>query len=154
MESKEIYIAYNVELGRIFKVGYGLPKNPQNYTWMCRTCKKPVFYNQYERCFKHRGKKPEDFEHTLIHEIGHNLYFNHMTAEDRTAIDFLYSRLKSYEFPSERAEANPAELWAESYALYYERGEDWLPKKVQDWLNMDSNKFIKALMDEEPDKKE
>jgi len=31
MESKEVLIAYNVELGRIFKVHYGLPKNPQNY---------------------------------------------------------------------------------------------------------------------------
>jgi len=27
MESKEVYVAYNIELGRIFKVQYGLPKN-------------------------------------------------------------------------------------------------------------------------------
>ena len=27
METKEVLIAYNVELGRIFKVGYGLQKN-------------------------------------------------------------------------------------------------------------------------------
>ncbi len=62
MESKEVLIAYNVELGRIFKVRYGIPKNPQNYTWLCRTCDKPVFYNQNENCFKHRGQKPEGFE--------------------------------------------------------------------------------------------
>lgn len=66
MESKEVYVAYNVELGRIFKVAYGLPKNPENYTWTCGNCNKPVFYNQYEQCFKHRGLKPDDFEPETI----------------------------------------------------------------------------------------
>ena len=32
MDDKEVLIAYNQELGRIFKIGYGLPKNPKNYT--------------------------------------------------------------------------------------------------------------------------
>ncbi len=90
MESNEIYIAYNVELGRIFKVGYGLPKNPQNYTWTCRNCKKPVFYNPYEKCFKHRGKKPEDFEpETLEHKTMKNYWytvfpkFNHIKSRHK-----------------------------------------------------------------------
>ncbi|MBA7700501.1 hypothetical protein ES703_109215 [subsurface metagenome] len=90
MESKEVLIAYNVELGRIFKVHYGLPKNPQNYTWICRNCDKPVFYNQYENCFKHRGQKPEGFEpETIEHKAMKNYWysvfpkFNHIKSRHR-----------------------------------------------------------------------
>ena len=90
MESSEVYIAFNVELGRIFKVGYGLPKNPQNYTWTCKNCNKPVFYNQYEDCFKHRGLKPDDFEpETIEHKTMKNYWysvfpkFNHIKSRHK-----------------------------------------------------------------------
>lgn len=62
MEEKEVLVAINLELNRVFKVNYKLPNNPQNYTWRCIECKKPLFYNQYENCFKHRGQKPDGFE--------------------------------------------------------------------------------------------
>ena len=75
MESSKIKIAKNVELGRIFKIGYELPKNPQNYTWTCPRCEKPVYYNQYEDCFKHRGMKPEGFEPETIEHKTMKEYF-------------------------------------------------------------------------------
>ncbi len=90
METKEVLIAFNVELGRIFKVGYGLPKNPQNYNWTCKNCNKPVFYNQYEDCFKHRGLKPDGFEpETIEHKAMKNYWysvfpkFNHIKSRHK-----------------------------------------------------------------------
>ena len=77
MEDKEVLIAYNQELGRIFKIGYGLPKNPKNYTWLCKNCKKPVFYNEHLNCFKHRGLKPEGFEpETIEHKTMKDYWYN------------------------------------------------------------------------------
>ena len=55
LEEKEILAAVNVELNRVFKANYTLPKNPQNYNWQCLKCKKPLFYNQYENCFIFRN---------------------------------------------------------------------------------------------------
>ena len=52
LEETEILAANNIELDRVFKVDYKLPKNPQNYTWQCLKCKKPLFYNQHLNCFK------------------------------------------------------------------------------------------------------
>ena len=66
MEETEVLVANNVELNRVFKVEYKLPKNPQDYTWQCLKCKKPLFYNQYLNCFKHRGQKLEGFEPETI----------------------------------------------------------------------------------------
>ena len=90
MEIKEVYIAYNLELGRIFNVRYRLPKNPNNYTWICQHCNKPVFYNQYENCFKHRGQKPEGFEpETVEHKTMKNYWytvfpkFNHIKSRQK-----------------------------------------------------------------------
>ena len=62
MEEKEVLVAVNLELNRVFKVNYKLPNNPQNYTWQCLKCKKPLFFNSNLNCFKHRGQKPEGFE--------------------------------------------------------------------------------------------
>jgi hypothetical protein len=66
MEESEVFSAFNQELGRIFKVGYGLPENPQRYTWICKECDKQVYYNRYLNCFKHRGLKPDGFEPETI----------------------------------------------------------------------------------------
>ncbi len=69
MEEKEVLAAVNLELNRVFKVNYKLPNNPQNYSWRCIECKKPLFYNPNLNCFKHRGQKPEGFEpETLEHK--------------------------------------------------------------------------------------
>jgi len=77
MEDKNIILASNLELGRIFNVLYGLPKNPQNYTWFCLNCKTQVYYNQYLNCFKHRGQKPEGFEpETIEHKTMKSYWYN------------------------------------------------------------------------------
>ncbi len=74
---KDLLFAKNIELGRNFNVRYGLPKNPQNYTWSCNQCKKPVYYNLNENCFKHRGQKPEGFEpETIEHKTMKNYWYN------------------------------------------------------------------------------
>ncbi len=78
MEEKEVLAAVNVELNRVFKVNYKLPTNPQNYSWRCIECKKPLFYNQYENCFKHRGQKPEGFEPETIEHKTMKDYFYHI----------------------------------------------------------------------------
>jgi len=62
LEHSDVIAAVNVELNRVFKVNYNLPDNPQNYSWRCIECKKPLFYNPNLNCFKHRGQKPEGFE--------------------------------------------------------------------------------------------
>ncbi|MFX1349470.1 MAG: competence protein CoiA family protein [Promethearchaeota archaeon] len=62
MEDKEVLIVLNVELNQIFNLRYRRPKNPEKYTWICKDCKKQVYYNKYENCFKHRGLKPDEFE--------------------------------------------------------------------------------------------
>jgi len=78
LEEKEVLAAVNVELNRVFKVNYKLPTNPQNYSWRCIECKKPLFYNQYENCFKHRGQKPEGFEPETIEHKTMKDYFYHI----------------------------------------------------------------------------
>lgn len=77
MFEKEVFIAINVELNQVFNIRYRLPKNPQNYSWLCKSCKKPVFYNQDQRCFKHRGHKPEGFEPEIIeHKTMKDYWYN------------------------------------------------------------------------------
>lgn len=77
MIDKEVFIAINVELNQVFNIHYRLPKNPHNFNWLCKTCRKPVFYNQDLRCFKHRGQKPEGFEpETIEHKTMKNYWYN------------------------------------------------------------------------------
>ncbi|KKN26339.1 hypothetical protein LCGC14_0875710 [marine sediment metagenome] len=78
LEEKEVLVAVNIELNRVFKVNYKLPTNPQNYSWRCIECKKPLFYNQYQNCFKHRGQKPEGFEPETIEHKTMKDYFYHI----------------------------------------------------------------------------
>lgn len=68
---KKIILAFNFELGKIFNVLDGLPKNFQNYTWLCTTCKKALFYNQDLGSFLHKGNRnycfePETIEHKTM----------------------------------------------------------------------------------------
>ncbi len=77
MIDKEVFIAINVELNQVFNIRYRLPKNPHNFSWLCKSCRKPVFYNNDLRCFKHRGQKPEGFEpETIEHKIMKNYWYN------------------------------------------------------------------------------
>ncbi len=77
MEDKEVLIALNVELNQVFNLRYRRPKNPNNYTWICKHCKKQVYYNEYEKCFKHRGLKPDDFEpETTEHKTMKEWWYN------------------------------------------------------------------------------
>jgi len=78
LEEKEVLAAVNLELNRVFKANYKLPKNPQNYSWQCLKCKKPLFYNQNENCFKHRGQKPEGFEPETIEHKTMKDYWYHI----------------------------------------------------------------------------
>ena len=66
MQDKEVLVALNVELNQFFNVRYRRPQNPDKYTWLCKHCKKQVYYNEYENCFKHLGLKPDDFEPETI----------------------------------------------------------------------------------------
>jgi len=64
-------LAFNFELGKIFNVLDGLPKNFQNYTWLCTICKKPLFYNPELKAFLHKGNRnycfePETIEHKTM----------------------------------------------------------------------------------------
>ena len=77
MEDKEVLIALNVELNQIFNLRYRRPKNPHKYTWLCNICKKQVYYNENENCFKHRGIKPDDFEpETVEHKRMKEYWYN------------------------------------------------------------------------------
>jgi len=77
MEDKEVLIALNVELNQIFNLRYRRPKNPHKYTWLCNICKKQVYYNENENCFKHRGLKPDDFEpETVEHKRMKEYWYN------------------------------------------------------------------------------
>jgi hypothetical protein len=77
MIEEEVFIAINVELNQVFNIRYRVPKDPQNFNWLCKKCGKPVFYNQYLRCFKHRGQKPEGFEpETIEHKTMKNYWYD------------------------------------------------------------------------------
>ncbi len=78
MEHKDVIAAVNVELNRVFKVNYKLPNNPQNYSWRCIECKKPLFYNPNLNCFKHRGQKPEGFEPETVEHKTMKDYWYHI----------------------------------------------------------------------------
>jgi len=76
MICKEEHIAKSVESGRIFNIRYRVPKNPQDFNWICKDCGKPVFYNNYFGCFKHHGQKPEGFEpETVEHKTMKNYWY-------------------------------------------------------------------------------
>ena len=78
MEEKEVFAAVNLELNRVFRVNYKLPNNPQNYSWLCIECKKPLFYNPNLNCFKHRGQKPEGFEPETVEHKTMKDYWYHI----------------------------------------------------------------------------
>ena len=78
MEHSDVIAAVNVELNRVFKVNYNLPDNPQNYSWQCIECKKPLFYNPNLNCFKHRGQKPEGFEPETVEHKTMKDYWYHI----------------------------------------------------------------------------
>ena len=78
MEHSDVIAAVNVELNRVFKVNYNLPDNPQNYSWRCIECKKPLFYNPNLNCFKHRGQKPEGFEPETVEHKTMKDYWYHI----------------------------------------------------------------------------
>ena len=78
MEEKEVFAAINLELNRVFRVNYKLPNNPQNYSWQCIECKKPLFYNPNLNCFKHRGQKPEGFEPETVEHKTMKDYWYHI----------------------------------------------------------------------------
>jgi len=78
LEEKEVFAAVNLELNRVFRVNYKLPNNPQNYSWLCIECKKPLFYNPNLNCFKHRGQKPEGFEPETVEHKTMKDYWYHI----------------------------------------------------------------------------
>ncbi|MFX1600697.1 MAG: competence protein CoiA family protein [Promethearchaeota archaeon] len=70
-KDKKIVQAFNFELGKNFNIMDGLPKNSQNYTWLCTICKKSLFYHQELGCFLHKGNRnycfePETIEHKVM----------------------------------------------------------------------------------------
>ncbi|UCD02158.1 MAG: hypothetical protein JSV23_03850 [Promethearchaeota archaeon] len=65
-KDKRIIIAFNFELGKIFNVLDGLPKNFQNYNWLCTICKKSLFYNHELKGFLHKGNRSNCFEPETI----------------------------------------------------------------------------------------
>ena len=70
-KAKKIILAFNYDLGKIFNVLDGLPMNFENYTWLCTTCKKQIYYMEDLRCFQHKGNKncgfePESIEHKTM----------------------------------------------------------------------------------------
>lgn len=88
---------------------------------------------------------------TLMHEVGHNFYYNHMNEDERSSWSFLFSRLKDYEMPSDYAETSAEELFAESYACLYSphRGRDFLSRKITDWI--DNHDDLKWLLERPPE---
>ena len=78
MEEKEVFAAINLELNRVFRVNYKLPNNPQNYSWQCIECNKPLFYNPNLNCFKHRARKPEGFEPETVEHKTMKDYWYHI----------------------------------------------------------------------------
>lgn len=70
-KGKKIIVAFNFELGRIFNIMDGLPKDHQDYTWLCTICKRPLFYNEGLGRFQHKGNRdycfePETIEHKTM----------------------------------------------------------------------------------------
>jgi len=70
-KDKNNILAFNFELGKIFNTLEGLPKDFQNYTWLCTICKKRIFYNKELDCFLHKGYRnycfePETIEHKTM----------------------------------------------------------------------------------------
>lgn len=59
----------------------------------------------------------EDMEHTLTHEVGHNVYWN-LPAEARSDWDNLSSTSQADNYVSEYARTNTREDFAESYSHY------------------------------------
>ncbi len=56
-------------------------------------------------------------EHTLVHEVGHNVYWN-MSAEDQANWNRLSSSSRPDEYVSDYAQTNPKEDFAETYASH------------------------------------
>jgi len=88
IKHKKIVLAFNFELGKIFNVLDGLPKNFQNYTWLCTICKKSLFYNQDLECFLHRANRnycfePETIEHKTMKVYWYIMFpkFNPVTTK-------------------------------------------------------------------------
>lgn len=65
-KDKNIILAFNSDLGEVFNVLDGLPKNPENFTWMCVNCKRRVHYVENIGYFRHKGDKSCDFEPETI----------------------------------------------------------------------------------------
>lgn len=67
---KKITQAFNFELGKICNIFDCLPLRFTNYTWLCTNCKKPLFFDEDQGFFLHKGNKSYCFEpETIEHKV-------------------------------------------------------------------------------------
>jgi len=91
--------------------------------------KTKIIYLREEALGDSRGK------YYLIHEIGHAVYYNNLTQEQRRDWNLFYMHVKlgDLEAPSKYSKVGPNELFAEAY--YYYRAAN-CPQWIQDWFDV------------------